>query len=778
MSAQQPDVSSLTTWEDAFQYPLPVVRKLEQQLRRNMEDNRQKLRTLVGASYRDLLGTAERIIDMDEQIQGIESHLGDIGRKCNARMLERIESNHVQMKKERATSEQARYGALAQTKVLQNALVVTVRIIKANEDALLASKLLVLARLLHKSVAESEQAPAVLGDLAKRMRRTRKRLLSYIERSLVRADVDKKFTLQTLCAYALISNSSPKDVLRHFLQVRFTQLESRAENASEADLMDALDLFQRTLADTRELFPKRFLESLSQISKVALTRDVGVRAVVELNLDVYEQWIAPDVRNFIPWISHESIVISEVKNALSSWARHAQKYLLQGLTDCLAQQTEAKQVLEMRHKVLSKYLSLGARFRDESQLRAINDMRGAFLAKLETLTKEAAELALSDMFPDAHDQSAGQGRDLDLWNLAGENLDLGRGATAFRQAVLRRQHGRSDGIRRHTQLFDEWIERLERTKSIAVALRATKWDDDVELDLDDLDDGETMLTALSKQDPQRLEEALLEAATATLRKTYTVIEEHAKGENVDVALHVRMLRELDLRKRGLVATFASFDTVSCDHAVVRSLHLRIATSVADPPLAAYSRWMRVLRYIPTSLWDGTPNLPVQPSTGTFRFLTDLHRQMSASGTDLWAPDAVQTLKASIIEQLAERDVFDVITAREVEVLEDDDHEEEDKVADEAETESTAKESKIDAQLREQHLQMAFDGFYLQRALQVSSIVGSSNDNVKASGEGRFSTTVDQLMQHVGLEPAAQERLRKNAHEYWRRTFLLFGLLSG
>src|ERR1700753_3012742 len=74
MAGQIPDPRSLNSWEDAFQHPPPVARKLEQQLRKSIDENRQKLRSLVGTSYRDLLGTAERIIEMDQQMEAVETH--------------------------------------------------------------------------------------------------------------------------------------------------------------------------------------------------------------------------------------------------------------------------------------------------------------------------------------------------------------------------------------------------------------------------------------------------------------------------------------------------------------------------------------------------------------------------------------------------------------------------------------------------------------------------------------------------------------------------------
>jgi len=49
MSTELPDTQSLQSWEDVFhQYPIPVVRGIEKKLRREVDDNQEKLRSLVG----------------------------------------------------------------------------------------------------------------------------------------------------------------------------------------------------------------------------------------------------------------------------------------------------------------------------------------------------------------------------------------------------------------------------------------------------------------------------------------------------------------------------------------------------------------------------------------------------------------------------------------------------------------------------------------------------------------------------------------------------------
>ena len=42
------DPASITSWEDAFQHPIPQVRQLERQLRADLTANKEKLRGLVG----------------------------------------------------------------------------------------------------------------------------------------------------------------------------------------------------------------------------------------------------------------------------------------------------------------------------------------------------------------------------------------------------------------------------------------------------------------------------------------------------------------------------------------------------------------------------------------------------------------------------------------------------------------------------------------------------------------------------------------------------------
>ena len=51
------------------------------------------LRYPSSASYRDLLGTAESIIEMGVQMEEVENHMGEIGKRCNTRILDKKNLN-------------------------------------------------------------------------------------------------------------------------------------------------------------------------------------------------------------------------------------------------------------------------------------------------------------------------------------------------------------------------------------------------------------------------------------------------------------------------------------------------------------------------------------------------------------------------------------------------------------------------------------------------------------------------------------------------------------
>ncbi|KAI7348343.1 hypothetical protein D0864_13956 [Hortaea werneckii] len=759
MANQLPDPRDFNTWEDAFQYQLPVVRKLEQQLRRNINENRSKLRSLVGASYRDLLGTAERIIEMDEQMQDVEDHLGDIGRKCNARAVETANENQERMVRRKGSDQKQRQAILARTKVLQNALSAASRAIRRGSDALLVSKLLVLSRLLHQSLAESAEPPAVLEELKRKLSNLRRRLLSYIERALVRPGQDRTKVAHSLCAYSLVSNSTPKDVLRHFLQARFEQLDAKAESPSEADILDILELYRRTLLDTRALFPRLFAEAMSELSSTPLLKDDSLTSCGELSLDVYAVWIPENVRTFTPWVRHDQLLSSDVGDALGSWTDQAQTVIHRAVETCLSKETDAQSLLHIRKKVLLQYLSLSANLRDGSHAESINDLRGAFVKRLQDVARSSVEsIALFEDL-DATPQLPASNASPDLWQLSSKDLDLSHGAQFFRKSILDRRHGRDEGLQACVRKLNKWTNEMDTFWKLLQQMRSTRWQDELDVDFDDLENGDEIRQALTKTDAEQTQSAFQNAVSEVLKHQYELIKERTSSSMPPQTL-LRLLREIDSRRAIVEHSYGAKVEIDFYHSTIRSLHQALVEQVVESPLKQLRISTKKQAKAAVSLWDGSPPLPVQPSPSIFRFMTLLEEAMSGAGSDLWSSGAVNVLKGVLTERLGtvsgDPPGKDAIASK----PEVNGHTED---ASESVNQGTE-----DTKSRKLLLQSLFNVLYLCRVMDTRQTV-KDDDSLYA-----YAKRARELAE---LDDATYERLQKNAGEYWKRTYLLFGLLA-
>ncbi|KAK5172757.1 uncharacterized protein LTR77_002877 [Saxophila tyrrhenica] len=771
MAHQPPDPRTLTNWEDAFQHPLPAVRHLEHQLRTTISSNREKLRSLVGASYRDLLGTAERIVEMDQQMQVVENTLGGIGRKCNARALERTGENRARMRGSLVGEREERLGVVGMTRVLQNAVTMVVRVVRGKGDVLVAAKLLVLGRLLYRQVAGSRQKPAVVEELRGRLGTTRKRLLGYLERVVAGTEGDKMVLARSLCGYALITSSTPKEVLRYFLQTRYQRLESKLETPTTESMLQMLELYSQTLLDCRDLFPRRFADGLEQLAKVPLVQDEQVRSVAELNLDVYGTFIAPDIRTFTPWVRHEQVTAAEVGDALTSWTSQAQECVLEGLREYLKAQPDARVVFDTRQKIISKYLSLGGKLRGQSHSEAIESIRAAFLERLQQLASDAGGLrGLTLNAADVSSQNDDVERAGSLWGLATEDFDLSHGAAKFRSAVLNTRHGRGPLLQAETRKLDDWVARIHSVLDLVEEMRTSRWDTDIDFDLEDLDDHDALLRQLNKGDVEAVIAHLREACVGSVEQTTQEITSSG-AETKHATYYIRLWREIDRRQRALQQRL----DLPLTRLSLTELYRNIAKSFGTEPLENYAEAAKKHSHVAVTLFDGTPALPLQPSPATFRFLVALQKALAAVGSDVWSGQAVGELKAVLAEELGGRLADDVftkpmktgLTNGHAENHDDNDGDDENTADGEDEQKITNGASACKDEGRDRLLQNFYDVQYLHRVLRRSQ---EDEENGLARLASSLRTTLE-------LDDAATERMEKSANEYWKRTHLLFGLLA-
>ncbi|KAF2128842.1 para-aminobenzoate synthase [Dothidotthia symphoricarpi CBS 119687] len=774
MATDAPDPRTFQTWEDAFQYPIPVVRKLEQQLRTNADDNREKLRSLVGASYRSLLDTAETIIDMEVCMQQVESKLARVFWK---RLL--IWDTDVE-----------RYTFASQLAILRNAPTVMTRLIKRDGSYLLVAKVLVVSRLLHKALSQSKDKPPIVEQSWERLLSVRRKLLRRIDKRLASTSGETATLVESMSAYALVTSSTPTDVLQHFHKVRMEKVTSALKQGDDELAkhgVGALQICIQTCLDTQTIFPRRLAESLVKLKAHPLIQDPDVRGLYELNLEVHDRWIGDEARNYTPWPRHDELQRADAERILHRWSKDAISAFLQEIKTSLEGEDRLKEVASLRQELIETWILSGSRMAGVKSANVLDDLRDTMNEKLESIVRSRTQ-GLQDVVSSLKSQldvgtPSSDSSSLSLWNTTAKSSDLSNGAQVFKATILNTHQGRDQPVMNVLSAFDKWMDSVLEVKGIVKGMKEARWDDTFADDVDDASDdelGESKQTLLSADDPRLLEEVTQEAlsdALNSLGQSFSQIAETSikvddKSSVEKAAFILRVVREIGdriprLRLQDKSSPLASPFTSK----VLQPLYTTLATYIVPPTVASYEKaLLNATKAKPQSviLWEGNPPLPSQPSASAFRFLRELNKSMARVGSDLWAPGSASILKSVLAQETrkALQDHIQTIKVSNKKVEKEESEEPTDTPASPQNAAAPENVEHADGSVKErqgqQLKQLLFDALYIQRF----------------TGEKKQS--IDDLVEKIELEAldeAAVNRLRKNAADYAKKTYLLFALLA-
>ncbi|KAL1970298.1 hypothetical protein VTN77DRAFT_5458 [Rasamsonia byssochlamydoides] len=776
MASDTPDPQNLKSWKEAFQYQIPTVRRLEQELRRDIASNKEKLRALVGARYRDLLGTAETIVEMNVEIQDVEGKLTGIGRRCNKNLIDK-KSTHLNRLKHDAAGSDAKDRALAaQLALLHRCTSSISRLLRKQGSLLLVSKLLVISRLLHKTLSQDPNAPPFLEALWTQLVSLRKTILRRIDRRLGSANSTAEDIIESMAAFCLATSMSSADVIRHFHQVRLEVIGKQLEqsDSSGENISKTLNLYIRTLQSTKILFSRRLSDALGKLQARPLLTDADIRNLHDLDIDVFERWVATDVRNFTPWIKLSDVSRSEAEKSIKNWSKQAFERFTKGCQESLKDRTDFADVISLRKKVLDIWLAAAPATPTHSSLSVLEGIRNVFngqltailqsqAKRLESIGQEVASI-ISNWENEDH------GHAQSLWNTSLTSMDYSSGAGSFKQAVVDTLLGHDAKISAVLKAYHSWLVTIQHSKTLIEDLRQAKWEDNL-----DEDEGEDMtvdpVAVLNDDDPHFLfqeQRSAVTQALVNLQSSFgSTTEVFGLSNRSDkAAFLLRLIRDL---RREIPTDLFQDEDLDFAGEVVPGLQDILATDVVTrvAPLKILQPSRTAARHLPgRTLWEGDPELPVQPLPSTFQFLRRLTETMEEFGPDLWNPSSVRVVKEKLNRTIS--DSF--MTA--LEELKDSSHSNDKEVvnSEAAEDGSEQNQSKPDnsasSDSRDWKIQLLFDAFYLRDALSVE--IGDAPN---------LNTVIEKLQDEIEKSNEIIEALQKAAHEYWKRTELLFGLLA-
>lgn len=657
----------------AASYTLPQIRALHKQIHVAVDDKKARLRTQVGGSYRELLGTADAIVRMRTDMEDVQRILGTMGARCGRGVVGGKVGGLAKFSGERESA----LGDVGRAKLLAGCGLVLGKLLKRKNTGsvndtdkgnqlVLAAKVLVLGRLLVKSFETKKpaaEAQAAIGCSTQSLDKLRRRLRKSIDLVLetVGETTNRDLVLKALSAYSLVTNSGARDVIRHFLDVRGTAMAlvfDVEEQRSTMDVVKGLELYTKTILDVQYLVPNRLAEALAHLKRETLLSDQSLRDLEGLRLDIYERWCGGPIQDYKPTARHDDLDGKQAVEMLRSWSSKGSEVLLQGLEKTLERTTEFKAIMEMRTEVLQLWIRDGGKARGfdpsimlDSLRQTINKhVMGVLDAKVHKLRLVGSEVSATlDLW-----QAGFTDKQQSLWASESLDMDLHYGAGPFTQDVIGRLYGRNDAVARAVTGYKSWAGVIDDVEGVVEQLKRQRWDTDV----DEIEDEETIeqrQQALSRDDPAKLQERLdiaLEKAFNELDKKLSELWEKHKDTEQSGKVAMYLLRILrDIRaKLPKLATVRSFGLE-----MVPSLQEKTASTVVISPIDDFANTALVRKIVVgRSLWEGSPELPTSPSPAVFKLLRNLTLAMGDAGTDLWSPAAVLVAKKFIGKELAQR----------------------------------------------------------------------------------------------------------------------------
>jgi hypothetical protein len=708
-------------------------------------------------------------------------------------------------------------GCLARMKVLDGCVLVVGRLLRGKESSgleggrgrgerlVVAAKVLVLSRLLVKSLGDEVKSgengvdggEELVEEMKKKLGGLRRRLLRVVERMLEKIDGDREDLIQALCAYSLATSSGAKDVLRHFLHVRGEAMALAFEEDEEApmrekkeeNILRALGLLTRTLLDAQALVPRQLSDALLALKGKPLLKDESIRRLEGLRLDISERWFGDEIIFFTPYIRHDELDGSQAVEMLKGWAKRASEVLLGGFEKTLGRIVEFKTVVQLRTKIFEAWISEGGKAKGFDSSVMLDGLRKVVNDRLVNLLEaRITKLHLVGTEIEAVLDSWASGvtkTQTNLWNDELIDMELTGGAGDFKQAILSGVHGRNNSVSRVIKGYETWRYLIDELVTGIDQLRTQRWDDDI----DSLEDDETLEnrnTLLSKDDPHMLQDHMdtcLEQAYKVLhQKITTLLTTHKDTEHAGpIAIFIlRVLRAIRaaLPKRPDLKSFGL--------SIIPDLHSTLVTSVSSISLLSFTTSITARkRVVGRALWEGTPELPVHPSPAAFKFLHSLTSSMTSAGSDLWSPAAVSVLKLHLRETLGEEWNMVLDSLHKEEEIQANGHKSEDteekpngteaEASQDAQVDGNLKADEVDQKIRYQEIliQSLFDIYLLHNALYLPS----SQTGIDTSADDGLLKLEESLKSRIDLADSSVQRVKRGAQECWKRTGLLFGLLT-
>ena len=632
-----------STWQDALEkHPVSSVRTLEKELRASALRDREKLRALVGSDYRELLATAEQIVELNNQNREAEANISALSQACRP-----PSANH------KSHAAPSRVATAYQLKFVDQLLRCTSMSTK-DRSVSLASKALIISRLLLKHLDESNAPAKTVKWLQNRWRVLRQQLLRCIDSLLSRPFTSLAILTRAVGAYCLTTSSSAADAIKHFQSLRGHRL-AQERPATTDRLVRLQELRQKchyliaSVTATKAICGRGVVELLQNLQRQPLIEDEQVTQVETPQLDINSTLLPADVLSFMPYFTRSTPSASEMRVSVRVWVGDMMKHLAREV-EAAVSDLNLIGVLRTRKQIFC--ILLPACFSASIGESGISLVREEFSKRIVQLLKQQAQ-HLHDIGSTLRSAQNDSPVEL-LWH-----TDVIRRMNAKMSASdlssIRNLHlGAIGGLQALFSLLRKWLRRVQMTREELQNLTKMRWQDKIEeYDDDDEDTARTIISGLAKDEPESFLESLDSAAfgaaitfiaTVNELSSETTKELSNIGRSTRVPTLLRLIREVRTVFQSLFPK-ENFPTLV---ASTRELEEALAQQTASEVFATIesSDFTNASSFVAEDL----------PSPVAVSVLRQICTVMAGTGgIDLWTKAAVRKLQRLVLKRIAAND---------------------------------------------------------------------------------------------------------------------------
>ncbi|EXJ87583.1 hypothetical protein A1O3_04543 [Capronia epimyces CBS 606.96] len=629
--------ATITTWQQAFEeYRIPVTRAIEKQLRASAARDREKLRALVGGSYRDLLATAEAIVGLETTSKAAEEHLASISLNC------RPPNQDVS-----ARPPAPEKVALAQVRLLQQCCITSATALRA-QNILQCAQLIVVSSLLLKSLGGQQGLIQSLEFLRDKIGLLRRQLLRQVDAKLVNPVSNRSGLLNSLCSYCLVTSVSSEDALAHLRQLRLDKLRRQLTKSGNRDtISNALQYQIISLQAFKSLTGRPIVEAMNGLQRRPILADPTIRELETLDLDRTWPLLPTEIQTFVPYFKRSTSTSEEIESKLEAWSLEVSRVLSTSLDRHLAGMNDITTVLELRKELYATLLP--SYFSTPASANITEHIRQSLNQRLNTICQEQGS-RLTEITRLLSDGTHTRQSTKSLWDAELVQTSLSHGGSRFTKQVKNRHAGLNGVLSKGAKLLDAWLLSVNDTQNQIDELVKIRWRDIVEEPEEEQeDDASELIRALSEKDKEIYSNSLQESLRKSLadyQKSMVEATSYITDTTPSVASAVMLLRSIRTSTVALQRAFLDDSRFESLDTLVTKLHEVVAHEVTRRLSQSMEEGTRPQKLGKTTL----PNdMPSPTAFSTLRKLCKI--MLEIGGTDLWSPPAVSMVKKAVYHRI-------------------------------------------------------------------------------------------------------------------------------